>query len=250
MIFIFKKNTIQLDCFVREEFAYVAEYSPIVKASKFLPEWFKNLPNLNPKKFLDNKDIDPMALGINVKYCVGINTTLTSGFIQPLWSEMYFESNEKLWRYQFADKKSILEWHANSQTPGYVENYNIFKFNSPWIIKASKASALLTLPPIYHTGLNTPYRQLHGIYETRTKQNIFHMNTFILFKKKEVRTILPLNTPITHMIPMGGEKVEIKCHVDTREYARLGSLMNNPITFTASATASQKLVCERLKNEM
>ncbi len=246
MIFIFKKSTIHLDFFVSEEFAYVAEYSPIVKASKLIPEWFKELQTLSPKRLLDDTSLI-FNHTKNVKYCPGINTTLTNGFIVPLWCDLFFESEVDNWAYQFSDQKTELDIHSNSQMTGCFDDYYIAKIRTPWIGRSSKACAFISLPSIYHTGLDKPYREIHGFIETGSRYNILDNNSFLLFKKGSGKTIIPLHTPLCHMIPFGGEKVEIKCHVDTKEYNRLTSIYSCPITFSARGTVRRAI--DRLSNK-
>lgn len=247
MIFIFKKTTIHLDFFVDENSTYVAEYSPVLKASKLIPEWFKELQTLAPKKLLDDVSLI-FNHAKNVKYCPGINTTLTSGFIVPLWCDLFFESEENNWSYQFSDKQSVLHMHSNSQMTGCFDDYHIAKIQVPWIGRSSKACAFISLPPIYHTSLDKPYREIHGFIETCSRYNILNVNSFLLFKKGSGKTIIPLHTPLSHMIPFGGEKVEIKCHVDTKEYNRLKSLERAPLKFTAISAAAHAIV--RLSNKV
>jgi len=246
MIFIFKKSTIRIDFFVDENSTYVAEYSPILKASELIPEWFKKLQSISSKRLLDDTSLIFEAIK-NVKFCPGINTTLTSGFIIPLWSELFFESGEYNWAYQFSDRQSGLDVHPNTQMTGCFDNYYMAKIHVPWIGRSSKACAFISLPSIYHTGLDTPYREIHGFAETISRYNIFDNNSFLLFKKGSGKTIIPLHTPLSHTIPFGGEKVEIKCHVDTKEYNRLRAFLKVPITFTAQLTTCQAI--KRLSNK-
>jgi len=54
------------------------------RSSKFMPDWYKNLP-----RFLPNQ---PVGTAGTVKTCVPVMDAITNGYIIPLWADLHLKT--------------------------------------------------------------------------------------------------------------------------------------------------------------
>lgn len=246
MFFFLKKPKIKIDCFVPEKYAFAVSYSPIQKASRFLPTWFKNLPNSNEKQYAKNPS---KGIQTNVKGCPGIVDTLFNGFVVPLWCDLIIEWSEKNYKYCFSDEFSSLSHHENDQAQSFVDNYWILKFLSPWMLKFNKPVSTFYMPLTYYYGFDHPMKTLFGYNSVWARTNAMFTNQFLLFDKtKPGNLFLKHNSPINHIqIPLEYE-VDLKCHVDDNEHKKLYETTAPRISFYK--TFMKTRVLDRKKNEV
>lgn len=227
MFFFFKKPTVTIDAFVPDNYAFALEYAPIQKASKFLPEWFKNLPSLN-------KNIDKVKK--NVKGCPGFISSLTDGFIVPMWCDLRLEWNQEDFYYAFSDRLSAIKFHSNEQASGFLDNYWILKVESPWLFSFSKHTKINQLPLTYFLGLDYPIKTLHGSQFTRSKFNALFSNNFFIIKKSEPEKItFKFNTPFVHFTLSSEQNYKLNCHIDTKKYNLIANTIKTQISFVRNS---------------
>lgn len=234
MLFFFKKKTITIDFVVPAEFSYVAEYSPVRKASKFVPEWYRNVRPSSVNELLERGIYDRESGSFkppetNVRGCVGIKGALTKGMIIPLWSDLLVETfkDDTSYTYYFSDGKSSMEEHKNQQLGNFSNNYYHLKLKSPWVMAASRPFEYIYLPLTYHTGLDVNYLPYPAITHTISKYNSAGVNAFIVVKKDEDRKLLiKQNSPVVHMVPITESEVKFNNVVDTDYYYKLFALHN------------------------
>jgi len=230
MFFNFKKSPVQIDCFVPEAYSFAAEFAPVQKASKFLPQWFRNLPVINKQSFYERDINDNVG---NVRGCPGIISSLSRGFIVPMWSDLRIDWVNDDLKYKFSDKISKIDYHPNEQATGFADNHWILRLMSPWILKFSRPSTITSLPLTYYHGMDSPIRTIHGLMETRSRHNYIPSTQFLLLQKSTElkKYIIDFNTPIYHFVPMGEYEYKIKCHVDTKEYNKIFLTFSSPLSF-------------------
>ena len=122
MLFFFKEKPIEIVAYLPPDFQKVMDFNPIVSAKELLPDWWKNTPSstFNWDSFTPNN---------TSKSCPGIIQSLTTGFILPMWCDLAIETTSEGYRYHYSDKKSVLGSHANTQIPGFYEDYFILKID-------------------------------------------------------------------------------------------------------------------------
>jgi hypothetical protein len=230
MFFIIKKSVNQVDFFVPDQYAFAVEYSPIEKASKFIPKWYKECPSSQENLR-------------TVKGCVGVINTLTSGFIVPAWSEFKINWNSQEITWQNSDGMSIMSHHPKEQIPGFCDNYFAVKITSPWLAFFKKQTKVMFMPPIYYTGFDTPYKMVPGCQATATKHNMMLTNNFLFFEKRQNQQsiLIEHRQPISHLVPLDDYEYKINCHVDTNKWNKLGSIMEGGITFVKTGIKRQML---------
>ena len=226
MLFFFKKKPVEITAFLPAEFAVVNEFYPIKPAKEHFPKWWKDVES---SKF----DWDLFNKKNTIKSCPGVISTLRTGFIMPLWSDLAIEYDNEDWRYLFSDGMSQLIHHNNKQMPGFYEDHLVFKLESPWVIES--AVDLVYAQPFYSQYPAIPFIQPYGI--SVPTANLHATNVF-LFAKRDVsnKVLLKVGTPLYHIIPLTDRPVKFKTEViDQHEYNKKRSLQSGSTSFASKA---------------
>jgi len=227
MIFFFKKKPIEITAFVSDAFAFVNEYTPIKPAKEFFPKWWKDVSS-------SQFDWESFQTKTTVKSCPGIISSLSTGFIMPMWSDLAIEYGKDNWKFQYSDQKSTLQQHTNKQMPGFYEDHWIFKLESPWQIR-SPVNLMYQHPFYLH---NTPFSFIQP-YGMSTPNTNLHASNIFLFAKKEEgvnRVMIKNNTPLLHIIPLTENPVIFKTEVvNQQEYLKQLSIQSGVNSFASRA---------------
>ena len=227
MLFLFKEKPIEITAFVPDIFASVNEHSPIRPSKEFFPKWWRDVAS-------SHFDWDVFEKRTTIKSCPGVISTLSSGFIVPMWSDLAIEYSKDHWKYSYSDQKSLLTHHANGQMPGFYEDHWIFKLQCPWNIRSS-VNLLYTQPFYLH---NTPFPliQPYGISVPISELNA--CNVFLFAKKDDDlnRVMIKHGTPLVHILPLTDRPVKFKTEVVSQdEYNRNLSIQSGSVSFTSRA---------------
>jgi hypothetical protein len=208
MIF-FKRKKIILDCFTINQIAY--EKYPIDYAKSFYPEWLKN----SSSSYIQKSETKANVELSTIKRCQGLINYYKNGFIIPIWSDLYFETNENGYKYNFADNESLIESHPQKQWENFANpsQFNNIKIINPWALKTKKDIKFYYGYPFWNYSLHINYFYPPAIidfkYQTSANINMFiHSNSN--FK-------LSAGDPIVHLIPLSENKIEIKNHLISKE---------------------------------
>lgn len=131
MIFFFKKNKLNVDCFTNR--ADLHSLLPVSKSTKGFPEWWKNLP----KTYHSDIEILPRS---TMKACNGFTEYFKNTFYIPFWSDALFhvgpDFNTGL-NYSFADGTTTISVHSSAERGTYLNesSYQHIKVQSPWFIE-------------------------------------------------------------------------------------------------------------------
>ena len=227
MMFFFRKPTIVLDCFTDNSYLY--EYLSIQQASKFFPDWWKQLP----KEYISKKS--PTQLKLNtMKSCRGIVSLYQNGIILPLWSDYSIKVGSK------ALPKILFEtptqykaaWHDAEQWGGesYLspKNYGHLKLDCPWYIREKTGVQFAFIQPFYNTSTPTDYLFPPGVVDYKY-QNSGNVNLFFEFKEDERTILLRAGDPIAMILPLTEKDVKIKNHLVSP--MELNKMNPKPLTF-------------------
>lgn len=169
-----------------------------VPAASMLPQWWLDMPAYtkgDTKVKLNNG-----ALNITGKKCMPLLDGIASGYIVPLWSDVYVEQ---------VNSKPVLRWIttypvADSWAPGKTKGYEIpdgfsdtiFKYIHGWIPKTPKGYSCLITHPVGYS--NLPIRTITGVIDTDeldTEAN----SPFLI--REGFEGIIPKGTPMFQIHP-------------------------------------------------
>jgi len=180
--------------------------TPIVPASKALPDWYKNLEARYPEE-----GMQPWQAP-TVKGCMPFFDALVQGYVIPLWADLYVTTriNEEGVPYPMftwgpnMDGDGFMESHERIQTLGMpmmeqsLGGGPAFKFLSPWFIETPKGYSTLFVPPLNNA--NPHFQVVSAIVSTDSYKQFINF-PFIWKGPADWEGILPQGTPIVQVIP-------------------------------------------------
>ena len=203
MFFFFKKSKIIVDCFTYQE--HVLELSPIEKANKFIPEWFKHTPR-------ETSSPNVLTPNVTIKECRGVIDTYDQGYIIPLWSDFAMEVKDKRYSWTYSDSISTAHPHPHTQWDTFTDHHNVghIKLATPWLIHTKKDIMWSCIDPFWNNRLQTEYITIPGVINFKY-QHAISINLFFSLQDKLIR--IKHGHPMYHLIPLTEYKTELRYHV-------------------------------------
>lgn len=167
-------------------------------AVNYIPSWWKKIPKYANER---NKfEMDP-GPSITVKQCAPIKDVMGSGYIIPLWSDIFVSQRMGVPVIQWSSSKPVVDvWHPE-QSSNFIspEGFNkmVFKYMHGWIVKTPPGWSTLFMHPVGYNDL--PIRSISGIVDTDI------LNTEIncpFFVKEGFEGIIEKGTPMAQIIPI------------------------------------------------
>jgi len=171
-------------------------------ATRFIPDWFKELPNYpNPK--------DPKT----VKKCPSFPDLFSSAYVIPMWSDtiLNYSKTTDQWRYE--SPTDVAEWtiHGRQQFLDFTEASLfgkeasiVFKAKCPWYLITPPGYSVLQLPMFYH--FNNDWSVLPGIIDTDIHHEI---NQQVLYHGDDKDVYIPRGTPFVMYLPYKRENYDL-----------------------------------------
>jgi hypothetical protein len=203
-------------------------------AAESIPDWWrdqtpytKNDENPDGKKII----IRNRSSNATFKKCTPMLDGLTSGYILPLWTDVYVskESNSELpeinWK---VDCGNVFELHSTTsldmETPiGYYER--AFKYVNHWHIKTPPGYSVLITSPFGYP--NLPFKTLTAIIDT---DRSIHEIALPIWVQEGFEGVVEKGTPMAQVIPFkrNNWKSEFNFYADDE----LSMLMNKEVKST------------------
>jgi hypothetical protein len=194
----------------------------IFPSQKYLPEWYKNIKGRNINNIVINKDF----VLKNIKNCMPVFDSFTTGYSVAMWTDMNFKWDEASNSHDFfwqdgpapINAREKLENEPLPIPEGYSDIHYIWY--CPYSIEVPKGYSILVTHPLNRFDL--PFITMSGIVDD------FMPTGFIpvFFKKGQSGTI-EQGTPILQIIPFKRENWESEKdeeHKDKNEEFRANSL--------------------------
>jgi len=205
MMFWFKSNTINVDCFTGRQ--YVHDFYPIDNTNKFFPDWWKVLD----KSYPDESGIFPQS---TIKGCTGFNQFFNNGITIPLWSEMAIGLTvNRQFGLQFADGISAAGHHAFRQMEGYLNpnEYSHLKIQTPWLIECKENINWMWVQNTW--GFRNPGNFIIPPGVVNYKYNsTTDINMFFSFQNLRENLLIKEGTPMVNIVPMDDRSVKVHVH--------------------------------------
>ena len=210
-----KKNTIVLDIYTdRPEM--IKAYQPML-ARKFIPDWWKNLPQYREEDMPGYKEM-PVA---TLKGCPAINDILKTGIIFPSWCELHAKidkgGNKEL--HIVPDHIQVAE-HDERDYVHHKPEMAHLKVTSPWAIVEETGVKFLWIKPEWHQEKPLAYWTVPGIVDFKYQ----HASLLNMFIPYDTKLQINIGTPWLQLIPLSEKPVEVKCHlVSTEKFDQITS---------------------------
>lgn len=172
---------------------------------KKIPKWYKN-----SFKYYESNKISFCKKNekpeFTVKSCIPVFDTLSMGYIQSTWTDIYIEQNENEILYRYASGPEIVSIRnqvVRQKLPAPIGCTDImFDWKRYWIPKTPRGYSCMYIHPMYHNDL--PFVTMPGIIDSDV-WNGPGLNSPNFFIKKGFNGIIPKGTPMYQIIPFKRE---------------------------------------------
>jgi len=176
--------------------------TPIVPASKALPEWYKKIEVREPGRA-------PWTIP-TVKACMPFFDAMVQGYIIPLWADLYVttEINEDGNPYpvfRWGERgDTVIDSHEVNQTMGVpameksLGGGPAWKFISPWLIETPKNYSTLFVPPLNNA--HPHFEVISAIVSTDCYSQFIHF-PFVWRGPADWEGVILQGTPVVQLIP-------------------------------------------------
>jgi hypothetical protein len=230
---IFKKKKIVVDCFTSNVNAY--DLFPIKESKEFYPEWWKNLPKIEPT---ENKN-GMLINRSNMKRCEGFMSLYQQGFIIPLWSDVVIQTQAVNCLFEFADGISNLTHHGGDQLSQEWYNYVHAKFESPWRIQEKTGVKFAFIQPSWNTPRDLMFSHTPpGVIDFKYQ----HTSSINIFLLKSKRYEWSAGLPLAQLLPLSENNIELKTHFVSDNELNVSRVMNRNLPFFESAYRKLKKI--------
>jgi len=168
---------------------------------------YKNIQNPVPAKTVISqwyKDIEPSDT-LNVKNCIPFLDTMTSGYIQLTWQDIYVEYIDNDLTVYTKNETGISLFNVRERSDIKIDKnfYNIeFIWNRQWSIKLPDGYSALVTHPLNRYDL--PFITMSGIVDFDT-YNHTKVGNIPFYLSKDFQGIIPKGTPMFQIIPIKRE---------------------------------------------
>jgi hypothetical protein len=198
-----------MEIFMKIEFTPSSEdvyltVDPPLPAKSFIPEWYKEKKYIN----LNNSEFSPVTgriMDTSIKMCMPFLDSLTSGYIQKTWTDIYIENKDGTVNYYYASQPEIINLRDKSNISYHSDEfYNLeFIWKMPYIIKTPKGFSSIVTHPLNRADL--PFYTLTGIIDSDIYNHAIFGN-LPFYVKKGFSGLIPAGTPMYQIIPIKREK--------------------------------------------
>lgn len=204
------------------------EILPPQPASRFIPEWYKTMPN-----FVYGKKV-PDGTGHTsgtVKTCIPFLDTLTSGYIIPLPCDVFValdDEGAQVFEYRMNEQVTL---HRHAQLSAYPDvaklgkEHAVPKFTNAWGIKTPPGYSCLFTTPLHR---DLPFKLFEGIVDTDSYHLPIHFP--FLMKDPKWEGLIPVGTPMAQIFPFRRDSWELEIvKFNETEEKKIRSILNKKI---------------------
>lgn len=210
--FFHRTPEINLDCFTCDP--NVHKYTPIVSASKTIPEWFLNVPV--PENPVELDFINEEVKHRNIRSCYGFLEFYKKGVVMESWCDMGIKTETDSFQCFFSGPPDPIS-HKSEQYGNAFSKYFNLKMRSPWLFNCSQNINFMFVGAEWSLG-DYDIKVLPGIVNFELASS---GNFFIMIPRKQDQFIINMGTPMIHIVPLTEKKIKHKVHLLTKgEYAK------------------------------
>lgn len=190
------------------------EVVPIVPGGKMMPTWWKQTPGTIP-------NTDPRLNTGTAKVCPAFPEFYSSGYIVPLWCDVFFDYNHgeprartsapDLFSVGFHSPQQFLNYAPSSVRQSVVA---VLKLVCPWYVRTSPGYSVLQLPVFYE--FDPRITTLMGSIRSDSHHEI---NQQVMVHERE-SFVLERGTPIAMYIPYKRDKFQLSVKEVTEEFRK------------------------------
>lgn len=200
-----KRKKVIVDAFTHSD---VIAMSPIIPASKALPDWFKKLKT--------TIDVDAGGLFNKMptfKRCDGMTDLIKGTYVMPMWADLSivtFKDGRWHWKFPSDIYNYGLQEFPNSLMDSAFSPLMHIKINGPWLLEEKTGVNFFQTQATYsHNNIASNIVIPPGVTNYKYQKSL-NINTFLA---RDKQFFFPAGMPMMYIVPMTEYEVEIKTHV-------------------------------------
>jgi hypothetical protein len=222
--FFHRTPEIFLDCFTADNTVYLT--TPIVRASKALPEWWVKLKPGSPKFVHSEENPYHIKEDLTARNCYAIIELYKKGIIIENWADISFRMENNSYNYWYASGDPP-QTHDKKQLGTSFPNYHHIKLSSPWMFRETKGVKFLWLGAEWSLD-KLDIKILPGVINFDITSQV---NVNMMFPVRDGTFTIPAGNPLVHLVPLSDHKLTVKNHLVTRQEFDKNVLNSRQITF-------------------
>jgi hypothetical protein len=217
-MFLIKKSNIVVDFFTETHIE--PGINAPDKAIKFLPQWWRELPG---------DHLQGLTPSANLRKCPGFIDYFRSSIALPMWSDLVLSveaEGSPHYAYQYADRKSSVEVHEQSQRGVYLPEtkYQNVKLINPWVARTKQNVQWVFSQPTWC--FLEPQKVIvpSGILCLKDQHEL-NVNMIVPRAAGETTVLnFAVGQPLAFLTPMSDAQVLVKHHqVDAQEFKKFST---------------------------
>jgi hypothetical protein len=211
----FFKKTLQFYCKLPE----VKEKYPIIKASSYKPQWFKESAMAYKDEVKNNGTYQHVSGTVK---CNGIRNIMKQGYILRSWFDLTIKTGDSPAEFQFVVppeilnyleerkfNKPLISWFSGNDKHVAIPVQSnslqtLIKIATPWSVVVPKGWSLMFLPIPYPD--DPEFSSTHG---TLAGGDVFEINPILAWHKRPGDHFIPAGTPLCQLIPVKDDTLDI-----------------------------------------
>lgn len=180
-----------------------AELEPPTPASKFIPDWYKNMESYIGG---DKKPDGNGGTKATIKRCMPVFDAINAGYIITSPADVYVKIKDGEQFFEWSSL-GLISFHPIEQAPTHpAKNKHAYpKWNNYWAIKTPKGYSTMFVQPMHRESVFTI---LPGIVDT--DEYYAPVNFPMVINNPEFEGLIPKGTPIAQVIPFKRESWNMK----------------------------------------
>jgi hypothetical protein len=226
--FFHRTPEIHVDCFTCNPDVYLN--TPIVRAGKTFPDWYKELPKNKPQFILEeNTGNHKLQDNQNLKNCQAVLEFYKRGIVLESWCDFYMKMDleNSTPHYWWSGKEQAISFHRREQIGNGFLNHHHMKLVSPWFLEEKTGAKFMWVGAEWALD-KFNFKILPAVvsYDTQVVTNV---NIMYPYETKEF--MITIGTPLVHIIPLSEKKLKFKNHLITELDMRKKEMRSSKISF-------------------
>lgn len=208
--FFHRTPEINLDCFTSNNCVYT--HTPIVRASKAFPDWWKTLETYEPT--FEHSPEKPYHLATETrtaKDCYAIIELYKRGVMIENWCDISFRNENGYFNYWYTDGEAP-QTHDKRQVGYAFPNHYQIKLISPWVFRETTGVKFLWLGAEWSLD-KLEIKVLPGVINFDIISDI---NVNIMIPSRDGIHTIPAGNPLVHLVPLSDKKLKVTNHIVTK----------------------------------
>jgi hypothetical protein len=208
--FFHKTPEINLDCFTSDNCVYT--HTPIVRASKAFPDWWKTLDRHEPH--FEHTPENPFHLveEKNARDCYAIIELYKRGVIIENWCDISFRTENGGFNYWYSSGLPP-QAHEKKQINYAFPNHHQIKLVSPWVFRETTGVKFLWLGAEWSLD-KLEIKVLPGVINFDIISDI---NVNLMFPVRDGIFTINAGLPLVHLVPLSDKNLKVTNHIVTEQ---------------------------------